>query len=396
MGIFKKIFHFLCCCFPSDPSYDLLERAQNAEKKFNESSDKGGAEAQEELKIAIDSYTSLVLLAETHKTNSVDLRKVLTNLASLTWSSYQFAIGQAATDILRQVIELNDKALNLPQDGKIDPVVMGTLSMNAATAYRERFYKKQDDSEAIAKSIQLFKDALRYFNEDSPDGTGTEITVEIGITYCTWFNRLTSVSEWKEEQVNTALLAIEKAYNACARDRQYLPDRTTCAHTLATIYSDRVREIDQHASSLPPLSTPPPSLNDAIKFFSLALETMPENDSRYPGELRASAEWLFYRFDRYSNAERDLSQSKDAASKALNYPDALTKDAVESLNFIINFDPTRTSRRDSRRERNTLRSFTIGHSRADSVDTAEEHRPPPMSGGDMTEEPLGLGDEDAA
>ncbi|KJA21411.1 hypothetical protein HYPSUDRAFT_731529 [Hypholoma sublateritium FD-334 SS-4] len=393
MGILKKIFRFLCFCFPPDPSYDLLDRAKTAEKKFNEFAEPGDTEAQNELKIAIESYTDLVQLAETHRSNHVDLRQVLTNLAALTWELYQSADGQSPADILQKVIELNEKALDLPEVSENDSFITATLSMNAATAYRERFFKKRNESEDIVKSIKFYKDALGYFNADSPDGV--ELIMEIGVTYCSWYGRLASLRRWTEKEVKEALRAIKSAYDACERGLHFLPARTTYAHTLALIYCDLVREtVSPGQSSSLPLPPTPPYLNEAITFFSRALETMPEEDPRYPRDLCALAGWLFYRYDHYTTSEADLNQSQDAARKALQDIGALSQDEAESMNIIVKFSPTGASRKDSRRERNILRTLTMGRSRANSAGTADDNRRQPMSDvGDVTAEPLG--DEDA-
>lgn len=331
MSWFKKIFYYLCCsfcCSPPDPSNDWLALAQSATDRFNGITDKTSEEAQGQLKIATEAYTALVQWAEAHQSNNVDPRNFLNNFATLTWESYSFAAEHSKADILQQVIALNEKALNLPQSGDRNSFIMATLSMNAATAYRERFIKKQDDSKDIEKSIQLYKNALGYLNEDSRDDT--ELTMEIGITYCTWYGRLTSMRQWTKEEGEEALQAIRNAYDACSIGQDF-PRRTTFAHTLAFIYCDLLRE----TPSLPSC------LDNAITFFQRALETMEEEDTRYPKELCALANMLFYRYEKNSTSERgtDLIKAKEEADNALKYSDVLAIDEVESLNNIINFTP---------------------------------------------------------
>ncbi|KAF8190569.1 hypothetical protein BJ912DRAFT_965555 [Pholiota molesta] len=354
---------WLCCRSqleedsPGDKAFDDGDKAYSEGIK---ASQRNTPEAQALLENAIEFYDTAANYYR--RANDQNLGAALLNSATVRWDVYRFLKetdenNVARSDLLEDVIKLDDEALTLWQAREHKPVQYSTLLVNLAEAYRERFVKNNQSTD-VQKAIRLYEDARDHI--DTTTKPHVEVVKELGITH--WMSYKTE-SEGDQVQLESAIQCLKDANNLA--QNKYRDIQHSCWYTLAWINHHRFNK--QEEQRPPPPNPNKQYLNDAIDFYQSTLQGgMPQNDPRYAKALQFVPMLLFHRYERDKKVD-DLKAAQRWARDAVNFPRITDEEVHKRLRTVLDID-SKASSKETRDASRAIRKTTINSFRSSSDD----------------------------
>ncbi|KAF9474434.1 hypothetical protein BDN70DRAFT_936656 [Pholiota conissans] len=313
---------------PGDRAYEEGDKTYQEYKRIDPSQ-RSNPEAQALLASATNSYTFAVNYFRKHKGEM--LGTALVSLASLKWDLYRSAttqMGEKSSEKLEEIIKLDEEALTLWQARDPKPESYPSLLINLAGAYLERFPTRKECSD-VQEALRLYRDACECTQKTSR--SYIEATMQIGVTYWTWYCDPSNITTRTVDQIDNALRYLMDAHDLC---RSAYPDiQCSCLYNLAWIYHHR---FEKQRQIVPPNSSED-CLSQAIHFYQSTLQIMSQTDVRYAKALWFVPMLLFHRYER-DKREHDLREAQKWARDAFSYTGITDAEQRLQLQAVRDFD----------------------------------------------------------